>query len=186
MVAKKLQKCTKTFPSNIKSWTTSIQETNIQVIHNNKDPTLQLEITIEARRPGVQASRRCKISAKKKYKKRVILTVILLQFGTQWTRSALNFATSSVFVSCRSLEMASVKTPKTLMFAQCSQHVPIQCSVLVGRCVANLVLSRTIAAHHKHPVCWAFFRTQCLDRLDRMHSTSTSAQGHCSMRANQS
>ena len=36
----------------------------------------------------------------------------------------------SVFVSGGSLETVSLETPKTLMFAPCSQHVHIQCNVL--------------------------------------------------------
>ena len=36
----------------------------------------------------------------------------------------------SVFVSGGNLETASLETPKTLMFTPCSQHVPIQCTVL--------------------------------------------------------
>ena len=35
-----------------------------------------------------------------------------------------------MFVSGGSLETASLETPKTLMFASCSQHVPIQCNIL--------------------------------------------------------
>ena len=56
-----------------------------------------------------------------------------------------------LFVSSGNLEMAGLETPKMLMFAAASMS-PFSATSFVGRRVANLALSRTIAAYCKHPV----------------------------------